>query len=403
MIKFSPKIRKDLQRTDGSHRVYICMAYGGARRYIATEMLVQAKEVTAKGRIKNEMVLRRCDAIINEFKKRIYELDIEIDRPSVQTVVDHITRQRTEGELSFTAWTVQWIKEAKIKDVRNYHTAIRAFHLFMQMQDIPFSMVTTTNLNAFVEYLSGKQRARSSYPACIVKVFKDACNHYNDEESDIVEIKNTIRKFKTPKQNLSTEKRALDVETIRQIFELPYDNKTARFGLVSRHDMALDCFRLSFCLMGMNSVDLYGATKRKGRYILYNRQKTRDRRADHAEMKVFIPDVAVPIVEKYAGSERVFNFHRRYSNYRDFNKHLNIGLKEIAKELGIDSLTFYAARHSMATIAVNDVGIDKYTVSEMLCHTDNAMKVTDIYIRKDFSRINKAMAKVLDHVLGKIH
>ena len=66
--------------------------------------------------------------------------------------------------------------------------------------------------------------------------------------------------------------------------------------------------------------------------------------------------------------------------------------------LGVDDLEYYAARHSWATIAVNKVGIDKYTVHAALNHLDDSMKVTDIYIERDFVVENKANEKVLKYV-----
>ena len=55
---------------------------------------------------------------------------------------------------------------------------------------------------------------------------------------------------------------------------------------------------------------------------------------------------------------------------------INLGLKQIGKILKVDDLEYYAARHSWATLAVNKVGIDKYTVHAALNHIDEAMKVT---------------------------
>ena len=62
---------------------------------------------------------------------------------------------------------------------------------------------------------------------------------------------------------------------------------------------------------------------------------------------------------------------------------------------------FYISRHSWATIALNKVGIDKYIVHAALNHIDDAMKVTDIYIERDFVNENKANAKVVKYVFGK--
>jgi hypothetical protein len=50
---------------------------------------------------------------------------------------------------------------------------------------------------------------------------------------------------------------------------------------------------------------------------------------------------------------------------------------------------------------VNDARVDKYTVHMALNHADPQMKVTDIYIKKDFSLVDEANKKVLDLVYGK--
>ena len=62
---------------------------------------------------------------------------------------------------------------------------------------------------------------------------------------------------------------------------------------------------------------------------------------------------------------------------------------------------FYISRHSWATIALNKVGIDKYIVHAALNHIDDSMKVTDIYIERDFVNENKANTKVAKYVFGK--
>lgn len=62
---------------------------------------------------------------------------------------------------------------------------------------------------------------------------------------------------------------------------------------------------------------------------------------------------------------------------------------------------FYIFRHSWATIALNKAGIDKYIVHAALNHIDDAMKVTDIYIERDFVNENKANTKVAKYVFGK--
>ena len=153
----------------------------------------------------------------------------------------------------------------------------------------------------------------------------------------------------------------------------------------------------------MNSADIYNAEEREGNTIVYYRTKTRNRRADNALMKVKIPKMLMPLVEKYKDKtgKRVFNFYQTYVDIAGLNRSINIGLKEIGAKLKIDALQYYAARHSWATIAVNKVGIDKYTVHAALNHLDESMKVTDIYIERDFAIENKANAKVIEYVFNR--
>ena len=55
----------------------------------------------------------------------------------------------------------------------------------------------------------------------------------------------------------------------------------------------------------------------------------------------------------------------------------------------------------MATIARNELGIDKATVDEMLNHV-GSNRIADIYIKKDYKQINLANKKVVDYVFDNI-
>ena len=149
-----------------------------------------------------------------------------------------------------------------------------------------------------------------------------------------------------------------------------------------------------------SSADLYNATEYDGEYITYFRTKTKDRLNDKAKMVVRVHPVIKEIVERYKGKEKVFNFYERFSSMSDLNRSINIVLKEIGKEMGVDNLQLYAARHSMATIAANDAGIDRWTVNIMLNHTDQSMRVTELYIKRDFTPINEANDRLMKFIFG---
>ena len=223
------------------------------------------------------------------------------------------------------------------------------------------------------------------------------------KEKNLILIPNSpFMELEIPKQE-ATRKRAISADIIKKLWKLPYKDMKKGYKSTCHYNLAKDCFILSFCLMGINSADLYNATEMEGYTIVYNRTKSKDRRLDKAQMKVDIPRLILPLVEKYKDKtgKRLFNFYQYYADEKDFNKAINYGLKEICTILEIDDLEYYAARHSWATIALNKAGIDKYIVHAALNHIDDAMKVTDIYIERDFVNENKANTKVAKYVFGK--
>ena len=397
MATFKATIFKDRQRPDKTWNVVIRFTHTRKVRYISTTMYVTRKDITASFKIKNANVLDRCNELIKTYRERISELNLEFNDIDIDTIVSYLKQKKDKRGISFTDFANKWIYSSTIKGIKNYKTALNALYAFVGRDNILCEEINVKTMKAFENALKDRPRAQSLYPNCIKTIFNAAKEYYNDEDNDIIRIKHSLDKYKPVEQNIA-EKRALDVETIRRIFALPYDNIKVK-EKSSRHDLALDCFRLSFCLMGMNSADLYYADRLEDNTIIYDRMKTKDRRRDKAEIHVKITDYIKPLVEKYKGKERVFNFYDRFTTMESFNRAINIGLKEIGKELSIDRLQFYAARHSMATIAVNDVKISKYIVNDMLNHTDQSLKITELYIKKDFSHINEANVKLLDYVL----
>ena len=397
MATFKATIFKDRQRPDKTWNVVIRFTHTRKVRYISTTMYVTRKDITASFKIKNANVLDRCNELIKTYRERISELNLEFNDIDIDTIVSYLKQKKDKRGISFTDFANKWIYSSTIKGIKNYKTALNALYAFVGRDNILCEEINVKTMKAFENALKDRPRAQSLYPNCIKTIFNAVREYYNDEDNDIIRIKHSLDKYKPVEQNVA-EKRALDVETIRRIFALPYDNIRVK-GKSSRHDLALDCFRLSFCLMGMNSSDLYYADRLEDNTIIYDRMKTKDRRRDKAEIHVKITDYIKPLVEKYKGKNHVFNFSERFATMESFNRAINIGLKDIGKEIGIERLQFYAARHSMATIAVNDVGISKYIVNDMLNHTDQSLRITELYIKKDFSHINEANVKLLDYIL----
>ena len=391
-------IRKGKMRADKTWNVLIRLTYDRRVKYIATNEFVEKKDITASGRIKNMAVVERCEDLIRVYRKRIGELNLEVNAMDIDDVVRYVTMKRNAGGLSFTGYAEKWLEESEAKGKKNYRSAVNALKRFVGREEIMFDEVTVNLMRGFEKWLGDKPRAASLYCSAIVKIFNDAREYYNDEDNDVVLIKHSLRRYHAPKPAVA-EKRALPLEVVRRIFALPYDGKGTK-GRCSVHDLALDCYRLSFCLMGMNSADLWAAEDYEDGMIVYHRAKTKDRRSDGAEMRVVVPDVVRDVFERWrdADGERVFSFHCRFSTPENLNKSINEGLKAVGREVGVEGLQFYSARHSMATIALNDAGISKWLVNDMLCHVDPAMKVTELYIKKDYRPINEANERLMMYV-----
>ena len=146
-------------------------------------------------------------------------------------------------------------------------------------------------------------------------------------------------------------------------------------------------------------VPIYNAEKYLDGKLIYERTKTKDRRQDRAKIEIEVCDVIRPLFEKYHSfdAKHVFCFSSMYSDASQFNKAINIGLKQISKRLNADKIQFYQFRHTFASIARNELGISKSDIDDMLNHVgDN--RIADIYIKKDFSIINKINKKVVDYI-----
>ena len=308
--------------------------------------------------------------------------DVDID-----WIFSHIIKE--SETLDFFEYAEKWIERSTNKGKKNYSIMLNSLERFNQCRKLPFSLIDYSFLNRYKDYLDGHPRAQSLYLGNIRHLFNEAIKEYNTDDKKVI-TNNPFEKFSIPKDMPNTKNRVISEENLVKVFKF---KGTRRIG------MARDCYIMSFCLMGMNSVDMYECTQYKNGVLAYDRAKTRDKRADNAHIEIEVPDVIKPLFKKYKGTSRVFDFYIKYSNSGSFNKHINKGLHYIADELGIPRFDFYSARHTWASIARNKLGIDKYTIHEALNHVSD-LDITDIYIQKDYININKANAKVVDYLIN---
>ena len=378
-------------KQDGTRKVSVLLSHKGKRKRIPTSIIVDNKDISRNGNISSRRIQKVIDDKINELKDRLYDLEIDlIDKNiDVEWIYERLIR-KTES-VDFFSFANSWIQRTNIKGKKNYVTMLNSLEKYTRNRTLSFSHIDYSFLDGFKRFLKDHPRAQSLYLGEIRHLYNEAIKEYNTQYEKVIPS-SPFEFFKIPKHTPQTNNRVVSEENLVKIFNY---QGTRRVGL------ARDCYILSFCLMGMNSVDLYECMSFRNGILSYDRAKTKDRRADNAHIEVIVPAIITPLLKKYKGITRVFDFYKRYTNASNFNKHINIGLHAIAKELGIPSFDFYSARHTWASIARNKLGIDKYTIHEALNHVSD-LGVTDIYIQKDYSNINKANAKVVEYLISLI-
>ena len=407
---------------DGTYNVKVRFIKDKKVKRVSTDLFATDSDLTSDLKLKEESIVKQeADRLVLHYRTMVNSLHFDSENCDVSEIVNRLLcKEEAEKPIDFIAFSKKWISETTIKGKDNYTTALNSFIRFLGKEELEIKKITVDLLEQYRDYIinvrnervkalqaEGKRvpsnRCLSLYLMSLRHLYGEAQRFYNKPDKGLMRIPRTpFEYFKIPKQE-ATRKRAVTPQQIKAIWSLPYQNIHKGVKHTCRLDLAKDCFILSFCLMGINSADLYNATLLRDNRLVYCRTKTKERRLDKAKMEVVVPDMVLPIIEKYRDTtgQRLFRFYKDYRDHKAFNKAINKGLKGIGDQLNIDDLEFYAARHSWATIALNKCGIDKYTVHAALNHVDESMRVTDIYIERDFVNENKANAKVIKYVFGK--
>ena len=405
-LNISPRLR-----SDGTRNVRIRVTHHRVAKYLSTAHYVESTKITKSGKIKDESVTDAVEATIKEMRRAVNRLGFAADGLDCDELCRYLKKEITKKEfrLPFIEYGERKIATKKPSTAQTYRTTFAAILRYTGGDDPDISEITVPWLRGFVDFLNREAkeagrplngRATTHYPADIRHIFHLAREEFNDEDVGVIKIRhNPFVKFKVGKPKLG-EHRNISRELIQAIIDLPrYENSVAAGrGEYDTRNVARDFFLISFCLLGVNAADLYEMKKPKGDILEYHRKKTRDRREDRALMRVKIPEQIKPLLKRYKTGPKSPNLLRisdHYSSPESFNLALATGLRRIRKDNGWEDFDFYSARHSWATLAVNECGIDKYTVHAALTHVDKATAVTDIYIAKDFKPFWAANEKVL--------
>jgi integrase len=424
MPTFAVSVMKHHKRKDGKYPVSIRVTHNRKSAYISTGLYVSRKQVDKKFNISDLFLLKSVLERVEKYEKIVLQASSEfLDVSSAKEMVKYVEAVRSaDKRIDFLGFgreiSASMIKAGQASRGKHVATTLNSIEDFMHGKPLFMHEINSVFLRDYESFLRSERemtrRASSNkmviskrlpvsdtgvrgYMTNIKLLFHKAMDKYNDEDGEIVIIKNyPFRKYKMPGVN-PTKNRSLEVDVIKKILFLPDNDDHAR-------NFGRDVFALSFFLVGMNTVDLFHVLKdcaRDGR-LSYSRSKTMGRRSDLALISVKIEPEVLALMEKYAGSSRLFRFFDLYSSASIFGAAVNKGLARIAKELGITSgLTSYYARHSWATIARNQLDVSLDDIALCLNHVSNEHRITETYVKRDFSRIDGINRRMIDLIMGK--
>lgn len=366
MLTIKAEIKRSELKVDGTYNVKIRFTLDRKVKRLSTNLFVTQQDLTKSLKFKEDTSIKReIDRLVLYYREQCLKLQLDQNHYSLDEIIEFLNgEQEKQQTIDFIKFSREWIASTTIKGAPNYTTAINALVRFVGKEELDINLITLDFLEQFKAFLIGERDARtkklmqqgkrvtsnrtlSLYLVSIKKLFNEAKRKFNKKDKNLILIPNSpFEDFKIPKQE-ATRKRAIPADIIKKVWKLPYKDMKKGYKSTCRYNLAKDCFILSFCLMGINSADLYNATEMRGNTIIYNRTKTKARRLDGAKMMVDIPKIVQPLIDKYKDStgKRLFNFYQYYGDEKTFNKAINSGLKEIGAILEVDDLEYYAARH----------------------------------------------------------
>lgn len=414
MITFKPMVFAHQKREDGSYNVKIRVTFKRVSRWLPTTLFATDKDLTRSLKIKSPALLDGCDKIVGDMRSSASKISpFRLEEMTVDQVVEWIKTdlRGRDWRLDFFTWCDEDIATKSPGARNNYVNAVKALERFLGKREIDINDITRGMIVDFQNYLDGEKKFYRSgqgevvaskkkdkikggvsvrYPKNLATLYQDAKDRWNDEDRDEILIPRDpfgVLRGKAMKAG-DHGQRSVGRELIQKMINAEIED--------DRERMAVDLFLLSFVLMGANIADLWEMKIPAGDEIVYNRRKTRTRRKDRAEIRAGIPSEIGPIVDRLRAKRSGDSWlclSERFSSKDCATNAINRWLRSWQKREDLRDFTFYAARHSFATIS-REIGIEKAIIDESLSHSGD-MKMADIYVEKNWDLIREAQMKVV--------
>lgn len=402
------------RKNDGTYNVKLRLTHKGKQVYLNTPFFVVKSQMNRRMEVTDSFTANEIAECLKKYRRELDSLGNKVDLFEAKDLATYIeSKVKSSGIVDFIEFSRKKIAQMKVIQPKRARVLTSILNNLVDFVGKTFDInfLTSKKLREFENYLRTERvlsRANkcgnntiitkppltdcgvAEYMAGIQKLFNDARNAYNDEEIGLMPIPHNP--FKNYRINRKKNRQIHRTLTIEQVVAISKVEGCGRIAL------ARDVFMLSFMFCGMNTADIYRVEQISNGRLVYNRSKTKERKADRALISIKIEPEHDFLLQKYRDNQglRVFRFYSKYKDIDSFNQHVNIGLKKVAMMCRIDNLSTYYARHSWASIARNDCGVSKDDIAMALSHSDMINSVTDIYIAKDWRRVDEANRLVLD-------
>lgn len=404
MPTFKAIIRKDDRKQDGTWNVKIRVTQNRESVFISTPFYVDQSQLTRGYKIKDTAIISQTEKKIAEYRDMIVEIGFGVEDMNVRQIVNAL--EKKQDNIDFMQYMFSYAdnlqKTKRTNTASIYKTAAMSLYRFNGERPLYSQQI---NAQFFHKYFLSIQSLKSNtiraYMICIRTMYKAAQLQYNDDDSGVINFKHGVFKLVTLPQQNDSERETLTVEQMQALIDIPYTGKWF-------YDFTKDMFILSFMCFGINAKDLFFMTKDQYQdgMLIYRRQKVVNKLGKEAEMKIKLSEPAKIILDKYSGDDKYlidFGQHKRTIHVCRYihGAFQNAGIEKEGDYLSKvghkkGEYVFYTNRHTMASLARNECGIDYMTVHQMLNHaTPNAFKTTDVYIQKNFSPLWEANEKLL--------
>lgn len=390
-------------KDDGTSNIKIRVTHNRKADYISTDLFIIPTEfdetagVAKLGRNREYINYRITDKL-KEYRLLDIQLGDRKEKMTAKEIKAIMTSGTTETKLiDFFEFAEEYLKsmssESHKRNMASFISILKTF----SGDKLKFADINVQFLLRFESYLrkKGVKNGINNYMRMFRALFNKARDSYNDENSGVIAIPHyPFKKYQLPKPKLKTREHYLSIEEMKMFINYNPENEGEK--------LAKYMFLLMIYLIGIETKDLFYLAKpnKKGR-VYYDRFKT------GKEYSIKIEQEANEIIERYKGKKLLLDISERFQLHESFIRTVNNNLHGekhhkitgIFPNIGIrKKVTTKWARHTWATIARNECRINKDDVALCLGHEDTDNRVTDMYIKYDYSIIDESNRKVIDFI-----